>query len=42
MKRPAEIPENVNAIFIKLQEKEETTMLNVNKDTITDHVIAAL
>jgi catechol 1,2-dioxygenase len=41
--RPAtDIPENGDASLSKLQEKEETTMLNVNKDTITDHVIAAL
>lgn len=33
---------NGDASSIKLQETEETTMLNVNKDTITDHVIAAL
>src|ERR1700746_981999 len=28
--------------FDQHQEKEETTMLNVNKDNIPDHVIAAL
>jgi catechol 1,2-dioxygenase len=31
-----------DASLINLQEEEERTMLNVTKDTITDHVIAAL
>jgi len=42
VKPPTDIPENGNASLINLQEEEETTMLNVTKDTITDHVIAAL